>query len=148
MKYVLMISAFCFCMTAGKAQGKQEKLLGKWMYEEKNLIVEVYQLYDDIHARIVWFYDADDTITPLQERLDLKNPDPALRSRKLIGLDILSGLEYDAREDRWIKGKIYDSSSGKTWDATVWLADEKTMKVRGYYIFRFVGKTLTFTRIS
>ncbi len=147
MKQLLMLVGFCFTCLYVNAQNNPDDILGKWMYEEKNLVVEVYREYNDIKARIVWFYDDEDTITPLETRLDEKNPDKELRSRKLIGLDILSGLEYNENEHRWVKGKIYDSSSGRTWDSTVWIEDPHTMKVRGYYIFRFVGKTLTFTKM-
>jgi uncharacterized protein (DUF2147 family) len=130
-----------------QAQNKQDAILGKWESAQKNLIVEVYKQDNAFKAKILWFYDEDDTITPIDERLDIKNPNKSLRSQKIIGLNVLSGLVYNAKQNRWVNGKIYDSSSGKTWDATVWLTDADTLNVRGFYIFRFLGKTLTFTRI-
>jgi uncharacterized protein (DUF2147 family) len=96
----------------------------------------------------VWFYDENDTITPIEERLDTENPNKSLRNRKILGLQVLSGLVYNARQKRWVNGKIYDSSSGRTWSATVWLTDVNTLQVRGYYLVRWLGKTLTFTRVS
>lgn len=117
------------------------------MYAEKNLVVDVYKKGSAFEASIVWFHDPRDTITPLDERLDVKNPNAALRTRKVIGMDILSNLAYDPQQNKWIKGKIYDSSSGRTWDATVWLTDANTMQVRGYYIFKFLGRTMKFTRL-
>ncbi len=131
-----------------QAQNKQDAILGKWESAEKNLIVEVYKQDNAFKAKILWFYDEDDTITPIDERLDIKNPNKSLRSRKIIGLNVLSGLVYNAKQNRWVNGRIYDSSSGKTWDATVWLTDADTLNVRGFYIFRFLGKTLIFTRID
>lgn len=146
MKYVMMC-CFCVLLIAVKAQDKGEDgILGKWLYEEKNLIVEVYKQNSDFKARIAWFHD-DDTLMPIEQRMDNKNPDKDLRERKLVGLDVLSGLEYDPKENKWVKGKIYDSTSGKTWDATVWLSDAQTMEVRGYYIFKFIGKTMKFTKL-
>ena len=147
MKYVMMC-CFCFLLMAGKAQENgKDAILGKWMYEEKDLIVDVYKQDDDFKAKIVWFHDAGDSMTPIEHRLDVKNPDKDLRDRKIVGMDILSGITYDPKVNKWIKGKIYDSSSGRTWDATVWLKDEQTMEVRGYYIFKFIGKTMKFTRL-
>ena len=134
-------------MAAGNAQNKQDAIVGKWQSTEKNLIVEVYKQGTDFKAKVIWFHDNSDTITPCEQRLDIKNPDKALRTKKIVGLDVLNNLVYDAEEDKWIDGKIYDSSSGKTWDATVWLTNFETLSIRGYYVFRFVGKTMKFTRM-
>lgn len=130
------------------AQHNPDAILGRWESVQKNLIVEIYKQDNAFKARIVWFHDADDTITPVEQRLDIKNPNKALRSRKIIGMDVLSGLIYDAKQNRWEKGRIYDSSSGKTWDATVWLIDAGNLNVRGFYLVRLFGKTLSFTRIN
>ncbi len=147
MKYLIMIS-LSMLMLKANAQNMQNAILGKWESAEKNLIVEVYKHGNAFKARIIWFYDEDDTITPIEQRLDIKNPDKSLRSKKIIGLDVLSGLIYNPKQSKWVNGKIYDSSSGKTWSSTVWLTDANTLNVRGYYIFRFIGKTLIFNRIK
>ena len=146
MKYVMMC-CFCLFLFVCRAQDNGEDgILGKWMYEEKNLIVDVYKQDNDFKAKIIWFHDGD-TLTSIEQRMDNKNPDKDLRERKIVGMDVLSGLEYDPKENKWVKGKIYDCSSGKTWDATVHLSDAQTMEVRGYYIFKFIGKTMKFTRM-
>lgn len=146
MKYllatVLMITAI-----KGNAQNA-DAILGEWESIEKNLIVEVYKQGNDFRARIVWFYDEADTITPIQQRLDIKNPDKILQSRKIIGADILSGLTYNPKQNKWTGGRIYDATSGKTWDATVWLTDYSSLSVRGFYLVRWFGKTLYFTRVQ
>ena len=147
MKYIIMLGIFCLLLLSGKAQDEQNAILGKWMYEEKDLIVEVYKENNDFKARVAWFHDVNDSLTPIDRRLDIKNPNKAMRTRKVLGMDILSDLVYDPEEKKWVKGKIYDSTSGRTWDATVRLSDAKTLEVRGYYIFRFLGRTMKFTRI-
>ena len=55
-------------------------------------------------------------------------------------------LVYDPKQKRWEKGRIYDSSSGRTWDATVWLIDANNMDVRGYYLVRLFGKNTKFCK--
>jgi uncharacterized protein (DUF2147 family) len=147
MKY-LMIVCFLGLIIKTQAQNEEDAILGKWESVEKNLIVEVYKQEGTFKAKIVWFYDENDTITPIEERLDTENPNKSLRNRKILGLQVLSGLVYNARQERWVNGKIYDSSSGRTWSATVWLTDVNTLQVRGYYLVRWLGKTLTFTRVS
>ncbi|MBV9963040.1 MAG: DUF2147 domain-containing protein [Parafilimonas sp.] len=139
--FFLLFTAICH------AQNKEDAILGKWESAEKNLIVDVYKQDDNFKAKIVWFYDEDDTITPIQKRLDLKNPNKALRSRPIIGTDILSGLQYNSKQGRWNGGRIYDATSGKTWDATVWLTSPGALSVRGFYLVRWFGKTMNFFRV-
>jgi len=136
----------CFLVINAGAQSMQDAILGRWESTEKNLIVQVYKQGNAFKAKIVWFHDDDDTITPVEQRLDTKNPDKNLRTRKIVGADVLSGLIYNPKQNKWVNGRIYDSSSGRTWDATVWLTDQNTLRVRGFYLVRLLGKTLIFTR--
>ncbi|MEP6466182.1 MAG: DUF2147 domain-containing protein [Parafilimonas sp.] len=147
MKYLI---GFCFSILAvvAHAQNNPDEIIGKWESTDKNLIVEVYKQQNVFKAKVVWFYDGDDTITPISKRLDIKNPNKTLRSRPIVGVDILSGLTYNAKQNRWNGGKIYDATSGRTWDATVWLTNFNNLNVRGFYVFRWIGKTLTFIRIK
>ncbi len=146
-KQIVLLGSCCFIFLSCFAQHNGNAILGKWLSTEKNLEVEVYRVGPDYKARVVWFHDVKDTITPINERVDKRNPDIALRTQKLLGLDVLKHLHFNRKNNEWTEGKIYDSTSGKIWDATVWLADEKVMKVRGYCYFQFLGKTMTFTKV-
>lgn len=146
MKYFIAI-ALTFLIAKGNAQNNPDAILGKWESVDKNLIVDVYKQDNDFKARILWFYDPDDTITPIEQRLDINNPKKELRNRKIIGLDVLSGLMYNAKQNKWVGGKIYDSSSGKTWDANVWLTGPEALRVRGFYLVRWFGNTLDFIKL-
>jgi uncharacterized protein (DUF2147 family) len=77
---------------------------------------------------------------------DEKNPDPALRDRPLIGLQIFDGFEYKGK-GRWKGGTIYDPNSGKTYQCTVTRVDEFTLKVRGFIGVSMLGRTETWTRV-
>ena len=144
MKFVLLTCCFLFTLHV-QAQTNPNAILGKWESEEKNLIVEVYKQNDAFKAKVVWYHDANDTV-PVEQRLDLNNPNKALRNRKIVGTDILSELIYNPKQDKWVNGRIYDASSGRTWDATVWLTDAQNLNVRGFYIIRLFGKTMNFFR--
>jgi len=76
---------------------------------------------------------------------DDKNPDPALRDRPLIGLNLFAGFEYDG-DGRWKGGTIYDPNSGKTYRCIVTVVDVDTLKVRGYIGISLLGRTETWTR--
>ena len=146
MKIVMLACCFLFT-TPIYAQTNPNAILGKWEAEEKNLTVEVYKQNNAFKAKVLWYHDPADTI-PVEQRLDLKNPNKALRNRKIVGTDILSDLIYNPKQERWVNGRIYDASSGRTWDATVWLVDAQNLNVRGFYIFRIFGRTMNFYRIK
>ena len=78
--------------------------------------------------------------TPGRPQTDIKNPDPALRSKPLVGLDLLSGF-VDAG-DIW-KGTIYDPESGKSYTSKVARNGDGTLKVQG--CIAFFCKTQTWT---
>jgi len=77
-------------------------------------------------------------------RLDDKNPDPDLRNRPLLGLQIIHDLQK-SDETKW-KGRIYDPNSGKTYKCTLTLTDKDTLKLRGYIGISLLGRTEVWTR--
>ena len=127
------------------AQNNSNAIIGKWMTTDNKLIVEVYRQNNDYKAKIIWFKDVNDKA--MHERLDEKNPDKALRNRKWIGMEVLRNLQYHAENDEWADGIIYDAKHGKEWDSVAWINKEHLLKVKGYWVFRFISETLTFKRI-
>lgn len=121
-------------------------LCGKWMSAEKNLVVQVFKEGDEFKAKIVWFKNTDKT-KAMDEWTDEHNPDAALRDRKLIGMSILKDLDYQPKSNSWENGKIYDAKNGREWDASARIEKNDQLKVTGYWHFKFIGRTMTFTRI-
>ena len=128
------------------AQSNPDAILGKWMTVEGNLKVEVYKENDAFKAKILWFDDSDDKAEPTNVRCDKKNPHEELRSRKIVGMEVMHGLIYNEDRDEWQHGWIYDSSSGKTWNSKAWLKDGR-LKVRGFWNFEFLGQTMSFDKV-
>src|ERR1700761_328643 len=86
-------------------------LCGKWMASEKNLEVEVYRDHDTFKGKIIWF--KDDESKPIDEWTDKHNPDPALRSRKILGMNVVRDIAYRPGSNSWEGGKIYDAKGGR-----------------------------------
>ncbi|MBI3510542.1 MAG: DUF2147 domain-containing protein [Bacteroidetes bacterium] len=127
--------------------GNPDAILGDWMTVENNLKVHVYKENGEFRAKITWF-DDHGYKAPMDKCTDTENPDSTLRNRKVLGLQVLSGLTYSAEEDRWINGKIYDSNTGHTFDSVVWMAGPDKLTVKGYYLFEWIGQTLEFYRVK
>ncbi len=78
-------------------------------------------------------------------RFDVKNPEPNLRERELLGMKFMQGFRYDG-EKRWTGGSIYDPNSGKTYKGNITLIDRDTLKLRGYIGVALFGRSETWTR--
>ncbi|WP_460678666.1 DUF2147 domain-containing protein [Mucilaginibacter koreensis] len=123
-----------------------DRVLGKWMSTEKNLLVQVYKDGSYFQAKILWFSDKDDPSRPIETRVDYKNPDKNLRTRKLIGMTVLEDMVYVPKTNSWEGGKIYDAVSGRKWSSAAYINNKGELKVTGYWHFKWIGRTLTFTR--
>lgn len=125
-----------------------DMICGKWMIAQKNLTVDIYKEGKEFKAKIVWFNDKDDKSRPMETRLDIDNPDPKLRTQKILGSSILQKLVYVPKTNSWEKGIIYDALHGHYWDSAAYINDKGELKVTGYWHFKFIGKTLTFIRTT
>ena len=126
----------------------QDKIVGKWISEKKNLIVQVYKDDDEFKAKILWFDDRDDPSRPMYTRLDDQNPDPKLRKRKIAGMEVLRNLKYNADDNIWDNGLIYDAISGREWSSYAYFTADGVLKVKGYWHFKFIGQAIAFTRYT
>ncbi len=125
---------------------KEDAIIGKWITVERSVAVEVYKQNNNYRAKIIWF-KIEDTTRPMNTRTDEKNPNPALRSRKWLGMEVLRGLKYNASDDEWQDGIIYDAKHGREWDSVAWIDEDGLLKVKGYLVFKFICETLTFKRV-
>jgi uncharacterized protein (DUF2147 family) len=78
---------------------------------------------------VVWMKDPLDKDTG-RPQLDEKNPDPALRSRPVVGLQLIRDFR-SAPGGGWSGGTIYDPNSGKTYASKLGLNPDGTLKVEG-----------------
>jgi hypothetical protein len=106
MKIIIGILSISLISLNAAAQGNPDAIVGKWTTIEGNLQVEVYRQNSEFKARVIWFKDTDDRSRPMNERVDEKNPDKALRSRKWIGMEVLRNLRYYPNDNEWDDGKF------------------------------------------
>jgi len=135
------LTAFVLILLWLPAAAKENIVVGTWLTGDGDGWVEISRVNDSISGRISGSPNDD----PERSKIDDKNPDPALRGRKLLGLELFAGFHFDG-DDRWIDGKIYDPNSGKTYRCIVTVVSEHKLKVRGYVGVPFLGRTETWTR--
>lgn len=135
------------CTAKAQTNNAADRICGKWVSDDKDLIVDVYKENDVFKARIVW-YKTDDQSKTMEEWTDKHNPNKALRDRKILGMNVVDHLVYDARNKSWEHGSVYDAKSGHTWDASAYLTNDGVLKVTGYWHLKFIGRTMTFKKAS
>jgi len=124
-----MIISFVLALIAWV--GYAQDIKGKWLTEAGDAQVEIYEQNGKMNGKIVWLEKGPDT-------KDVHNKDEKLRSRKLMGVNILSGLTK--KDDKWEGGRIYNPKNGKNYKCAIWLDGDK-LKVRGYIGFLYETQT-------
>ena len=123
-----------------------QDVVGKWKLSDGSAIVEVYQDGGVYNGKIVWLKnptEADGT-----PAVDDNNPDEKLRSRQLIGLNMLSNLAPTDGESEYSGGKIYDPGNGKTYNCSMKVEGD-VLKVRGSLDKRgLLGRTMDWFRVK
>jgi uncharacterized protein (DUF2147 family) len=121
-------------------------LVGRWYAEGGAAQVELYACGEELCGRVVWLRSPfDENGCDLR---DTSNPDPALRNRPIVGIEVLSGLRHSADDREWLDGSIYDPVSGRTYRCTLQEVGENRVRLRGYIGIPLLGRTTTWIRVG
>lgn len=133
---VLGLASFACCATA-------DAIAGDWLTREGKGVVRIERKGQQFDGALVWLKDSlDKAGRPL---VDSKNPDPALRTRRLQNLPLLREFRFDGKS-AWVDGRIYDPKNGKDYSCKMQLDDQGNLEVRGFVGVSLLGRTETWTR--
>ncbi len=137
-------------LTATTAFGAgSSSILGIWKTEMDESKVEVFRCGEKYCGKIVWLknpkYTDSNEGQVGRPIIDRKNPDPALKSRPVLGLQILEGFTAEGG-NTWGNGTCYDPKSGKTYRGKIHLAAPDRLELRGYIGIPLLGRTSVWTR--
>ena len=137
---ILSVLFLTFLICSNAISQKADDILGVWYNQEKTAKVEIFKAGDKYDGKIVWLKD------PMRDgkpKLDKENEDEDLRSRPILGLEILKGFEFD--DDEWEDGTIYDPKNGETYSCYI-TKDGDKLNVRGFVGFALIGRTSVWTK--
>lgn len=126
MRAASLLLALAFVGSAARAA---PDVTGNWVTEDRTAVIAIARCGASLCGRIAKAL----VIKPGHASTDVNNPDPKLRGRPLIGLQILS--RFSAGADRWEKGRIYDPESGKSYRSLLRLNPDGSLKVSGCIAF-------------
>jgi uncharacterized protein (DUF2147 family) len=139
----LSTALFIAQLTVAPVEAQSPTPTGVWKDSSGRVQVEIAPCGELLCGKIVWFKWPDNAQgLPL---LDVKNEDPALRTRPLLGLTILDGL-HRTGANSWADGKIYNPEDGKDYQADMSIAGDGTLQVHAHE--GPFSKTLIWTRMD
>jgi uncharacterized protein (DUF2147 family) len=135
----LALAAGAVLLSAAAAQAQGANIQGLWLTEGGKSHVQIAPCGAHLCGRIVWLRE------PLgkdgQPKVDLKNPDPARRSQKIIGLTVVWNMAKSSDPNEWEGGRIYNPEDGETYKSTMKLRPDGKLEVRGYVGISLLGKS-------
>jgi uncharacterized protein (DUF2147 family) len=139
----LLVGAGILVAGPSLADGPPNGVVGRWLTESKHGVVDIHPCGAKLCGSLVWIYkQKDDSGRPV---VDLRNPEKALQTRSVCGLDMLGGFVAESAT-HWTDGWIYDPESGKTYKANITLQPDGTLKLRGYVGIPLFGESQIWTR--
>lgn len=131
----LCVAAMAMALTAIPALAADPK--GDWMVEDKTAVVRIAACGSALCGAIAWTKEPG---------VDENNPDPAKRTRPIVGLQILLGMKPSG-QDRW-EGEIYNPQNGKTYNAKLTSKSAQVLRVEGCLIGGFLCGGEDWTRVN
>jgi len=135
LSFCLLLSVFAPAWAQTK-QKTADQIAGLYWSPKKDAKIEIYKKGELYFGKSVWVANP---------RKDDKNPNKTLKTRDVLGIELLTNFSYD--DGVYNSGRIYDPESGKTYDCKMTLIGND-LKVRGYIGISLFGRTELFQRIK
>ena len=121
----MRIAVAVIALFAAAPLAAAEPVSGSWVTASRDGVVQIGACGASVCGRLARFL-----VVPPQgvDQRDTHNPDARLRTRKLLGLPILTGFHEDGAV--W-RGTIYDPKAGKSYRSIVKRLDAKRLEVKG-----------------
>ena len=158
MRRLVVLASMMLLATSAQSSGvmaQQSGVMGTWLTQSGVAQVKIAPCADPktgaICGTVVGLINpkgpngnvvAPETVT------DYRNPDPALRSRKMLGMPLIWGFKTGSDANTFEDGKIYNGENGKTYSASISLQADGKLRLRGYVGSPMLGETQLWTRVS
>lgn len=142
LKKFLILLLFSASAQLAIAQSKDD-ILGKWINSSGEGQIEIFKKGDKYFGKLVWIKEPNENGKP---KVDAKNPNASLRSKPILGLEIVKDFVYDDKE--YVDGKVYDPKTGKTYSGKMTLEGANKLNMRGFIGISLIGRTEAWKRVK
>jgi uncharacterized protein (DUF2147 family) len=132
----------------------EDHIVGLWEAVDAphRVVIEVIRDTNGYTGRIAYMEEANhpegatDGLAG-RPKTDRHNPDHALRDRAIVGITVMSGLQYE--DGKWKNGRVYSPDNGKSYRAWAKMEGDQ-LRVKGYVKIGFlkVGRSVRFRRLE
>ena len=116
---------------------------GTWLVQDKDGQIKMVNCGGAICGTLAWIKDPNDQATG-QPKTDKNNPDPAKKSRPLLGVPIVLKMKPSG-QNVW-SGDVYNTEDGKTYSGSFTLSGPDTADLKGC-VLSVLCKSQTWTRV-
>ena len=140
---ISLILFLTFCTVTAFSQNK-DAVVGKWLSANTEGQIEIYKRADKYFGKLSWIKDPNDEKG--KPKVDAKNPNPSLRTKPILGLELLKDFVFE--DGKWTDGTIYDPQTGKTYSCNLTLKENGQLNIRGYIGISLIGRSETWKRVK
>jgi uncharacterized protein (DUF2147 family) len=140
---------------ASTASAQQSSVMGTWLTASGKAQVRIGPCADPASGPICGFIvglinpkGPEGVVVAPEVATDYHNVDPALRSRKVLGMPLIWSFKKTSEPNAFEDGKIYNGENGKTYNANITLQPDGKLRLRGYVGSPMFGETQIWTRIN
>lgn len=152
MRIVFLLLAMCGATTAA---AQQPSVMGTWLTASGVAQVRIAACSDPAQGPICGFVvglinpkGANGQPVAPEAATDYRNPDSALRGRKVIGMPLIWGFKATSEPNTFENGQIYNGENGKTYSANIALQPDGKLRLRGFVGTPLLGETQLWTRVN
>ena len=142
MNLLIRLTGLLFLFASTLAWADKIDIEGRWLTQKGDGWIRIQIVGDSLEGSVA---GSPDPKQREERKFDDRNPDTNLRTRRLEGLTIMTGFEYQG-DGHWSGGTVYDPNSGKTYRCTVRQLDANTLKIRGFIGISLFGRSENWTR--
>jgi uncharacterized protein (DUF2147 family) len=143
MKKITLLLLFVTISLSGFSQAK-DAIVGRWLNSSGEAHVDIFKKNEKFYGKIVWLKNPRDEKG--NAKTDLRNPDESMRTKPMLGLEILKDFVYE--DGKWTDGKIYDPKSGKTYSCNISQKGNGVLNIRGYIGISIIGRTDVWKKVK
>ena len=110
-------AVFALCLPAAAQNSGPE---GLWLVKDQTARIRIEKCGNEMWGTVAWQNEA---------KIDVNNPDPAMRQKSLLGSAVLIGMR-PAAANLW-EGDIYNARDGKTYSSKMAMLPSGALEIKG-----------------
>lgn len=122
------------------------EVIGVWINAKADTKVRIGSCGAALCGNIVWLKVSSNPQTG-EPFTDRNNPDPAIRGRPLLGLQVITDLKPGRDAGEWT-AKVYSPNEGHSFDASFFMESPNSIKMEGCKLAGLLCRSQIWTRVN